>query len=276
LGSDKLGSDSNYAARKGAARIALIPPEVLEALNAGRIPTVNLNEFLALDLSLLARNVARDIGLDPDAERLQDTLAMLPAFPPMRRHAHIARAMFDLTQARPDRDALAHALATHASDVARCWATQWIGFSDLPLAAKLQSVLRFAADRHFGVREMAWMAVRDEIAADVDAGVALLQPWTVQADPNLRRFASEATRPRGVWCAQIETLKLQPWRGLPLLQPLRADASRYVQDSVANWLNDAAKTQPEWVQDVCAQWSRGRVPAATAYIVRRAQRSLRS
>jgi hypothetical protein len=34
-------------ARKGAARIALIPPEVLEALNAGRLATVNLNEFLA-------------------------------------------------------------------------------------------------------------------------------------------------------------------------------------------------------------------------------------
>jgi hypothetical protein len=35
--------------RKGATRIALIPPEVLEALNEGLVPTVNLNEFLALD-----------------------------------------------------------------------------------------------------------------------------------------------------------------------------------------------------------------------------------
>jgi hypothetical protein len=31
-------------ARKGAARIALIPPEVLEALNDGLVPTANLNE----------------------------------------------------------------------------------------------------------------------------------------------------------------------------------------------------------------------------------------
>jgi 3-methyladenine DNA glycosylase AlkC len=45
---------------------------------------------------------------------------------------------------------------------------------------------------------------------------------------------------------------------------------------VANWLNDAAKTQPDWVREVCARWSRGRVPLATAYIVRRAQRSLRA
>ena len=166
-------------ARKGAARIALIPPEVLQALNAGRIPTVNLNEFLALDLPLLARNVARDIGLDPQSERLQDTLAMLPAFAPMKRHLHVARAFHDLVLPRADRDRVAHA-----------------------------------------------------------------------------------------------PLKAQPWRGLPLLEPLRADASRYVQNSVANWLNDAAKTQPAWVREVCERWSRGKAPAATLYIVRRAQRSI--
>ena len=260
--------------RKGAARIALIPQEVLDALNAGRLATVNLNEFLALDLPLLARNVARGIGLDPQAERLQDTLAMLPAFAQVRRHLHVARALYDLTAERADRDAIAHALATHPSDVARCWAAQWIAFGGMPLRDKLASVRRFAADPHFGVREMAWMAVRDEIAADVDAAVRLLQPWAAHPDPNIRRFASEATRPRGVWCAQIEPLKKEPWRGLALLEPLRADDSRYVQNSVANWLNDAAKTQPAWVRDVCGQWSRGRVAPATAYIVRRAQRSI--
>jgi hypothetical protein len=102
-----LGSDSDFVGRKGAARIALIPPEVLDALNAGRIPTVNLNEFLALDLPLLARNVARDVGLDPHAERLQDTLAMLGAFPPVKRHLHVARAFYDLTQPRAERDGIA-------------------------------------------------------------------------------------------------------------------------------------------------------------------------
>lgn len=261
--------------RKGAARIALIPPEVLQALNDGLIPTVNLNEFLAIDLRQLACNVARQVGLDPQAERLQDTLGMLPAFPPVKRHVHVARAFYDLTEPRAERDAIAHALATHPSDVARCWAAQWIAFTPLPLAAKLRGVLRFAADPHFGVREIAWMAVRDEIAADVDHAVDLLLPWATHPDANLRRFASEATRPRGVWCAQIEALKAEPWRGLPLLQPLRADASRYVQNSVANWLNDAAKSQPQWVKDVCAQWSRGRAAPATAYIVRRALRSVR-
>ena len=53
------------------------------------------------------------------------------------------------------------------------------------------------------------MAVRDEVAGAVDDAMRLLAPWVRDADPNIRRFASELTRPRGVWCAQIETLKAE-------------------------------------------------------------------
>ncbi|NPC57629.1 DNA alkylation repair protein [Caenimonas soli] len=261
-------------ARRGAARIALIPQEVLEALNQGLIPTVNLNEFLALDLARLTRNVARQIGLDPAAERLADTLDMLGAFRPVKRHEHVARALYDMAEPRADRDAIAHALAMHPSDVARSWAAQWIMFSGLPLARKLLSVRRFAADSHFGVREIAWMSVRTDVAAMLDEAIPLLQPWVHDGDANIRRFASELTRPRGVWCAQIEILKAEPWRALPLLEPLKADESRYVQNSVANWLNDAGKSQPEWVHGLCERWSGESTSPATAYIVRRALRSL--
>lgn len=260
--------------RTGAARIALIPPEVLRALNGGQLETVNLNEFLALDLPSLACSVAAQVGLDPQAERLTDTLAMLDAFKPVKRHTHIARALYDLTAVHPRRDAVAHALASHPSDVARCWATQWVGFSGLNLPQKLASVRRFAADPHFGVREMAWMAVRDGVAVQLDDALALLQPWVHDADANIRRFASELTRPRGVWCAQIDALKAEPWRALPLLEPLRADPSRYVQNSVANWLNDASKSQPEWVGELCGRWSAASPVAQTQYIVRRGMRTV--
>lgn len=260
--------------RKGAARIAQIPADVLEALNEGLVPTVNLNEFLALDLPRFARNVATHLGVDAQAERLADTLAMLEAFNKVKRHEHVARAFYDLAEPRDDRDRIAHALATHPSDIARCWAAQWVMFSSMPMRAKFDAVRRFAADPHFGVREVAWMAVRDEVVGDVDGAVRLLLPWVRDADPNIRRFASEATRPRGVWCAQVETLKREPWRGLPLLEPLRADPSRYVQNSVANWLNDASKTQPEWVEDTCTRWERESRAPSTAYIVRRARRSI--
>ena len=262
--------------RKGAARIALIPAEVLEALNEGQVPTVNLNEFLALDAGRLARNVARHIGLPPDDDRITDTIAMLGAFRPVKRHEHIARALHELTRDRADRDAIAHRLATHPSDVARGWATQWIMFSDLPLAARLQSARRFAADPHFGVREIAWMAVRDEVGIHLDEALALLDPWVRDADENIRRFASELTRPRGVWCAPLEALKAQPWRALPLLEPLKSDPSRYVRNSVANWLNDASKSQPQWVDEVCRRWSREAPGPECEHIVRRACRTMRA
>lgn len=260
--------------RTGAARIALIPPPVLDALNEGLIETVNLNEFLAIDLARLTASVAAHIGLEPQHERLSDTLAMLGAFKPMRRHLHVARALYDLTAAHPERDTIAHRLATHASDVARCWAAQWVMLSELSLSDKLQSVRRFAADRHFGVREMAWMAVRDELVVELDLGVSLLQPWVRDPDANIRRFASELTRPRGVWCAQIEVLKTEPWRAVSLLEPLRADPSRYVQNSVANWLNDASKSQAQWVSELCDRWLDESDARQTRYIVHRALRTL--
>lgn len=269
------GSLDHLKSRKGAFRIALIAPEVLEGLSLGLIETVNLNEFLALDVPRLATQVAQHIGLDPQSERLLDTLAMLPAFKPMQRHGHVARALYDLAALHSERDAVAHRLATHASDVARCWATQWVMLSGLPLAAQLESVRRFAADPHFGVREFAWMAVRDAVNAAPEAALALLQPWALDGDPNIRRFASELTRPRGVWCAQIEALKAQPWMALPLLEALRADPSRYVQNSVANWLNDASKTQGPWVDQACERWLRDSDTPATRYIVQRARRTLR-
>ncbi|HEY8048528.1 MAG TPA: DNA alkylation repair protein [Ramlibacter sp.] len=262
------------APRKGAHRIELIPPEVLDALNEGLIPTANLNEFLALDVARFAANVARHIGVDPRHERLADTLAMMGAFSKVKRHEHVARAFYDIVETRADRDAVAHALATHPSDIARSWAAQWVMFARMPLARKLGALRRFAADSHFGVREMAWMAVRDEVAGDVEAAVALLMPWVFDEDANVRRFACELTRPRGVWCAQIGELKREPWRALPLIEPLRSDPSRYVQNSVANWLNDASKTQPEWVEKVCSRWERGSRTPETRYIVRRARRSL--
>lgn len=267
--------EASLSTRKGAARFSELQAHVLDALNRGEVATVNLVEFLAIDLKLLAHNVARQIGLDPHAERLVDALDMLDAFKPMQRHGHIARALYDLTMNHPQRDAVANRLANHPSDMARSWACYWLQCADMPLQDKLQSVRRFAMDSHFGVREMAWSAVRNDVIAELDYALALLQPWVLDADPYVRRFASELTRPRGVWCAQIEALKAEPWRALALLTPLRADPDRYVQNSVANWLNDASKSQSAWVEQICAEWDTASPLAATRYITHRALRTLR-
>ena len=73
--------------------------------------------------------------------------------------------------------------------------------------------------------------------------------------------------------AQIDALKAEPWRAVYLLEPLKADTSRYVQNSVANWLNDAAKSHPVFVRDLLTRWQTESPTAATGYIVRRGMRS---
>ena len=131
-----------------------------------------------------------------------------------------------------------------------------------------------ADDPHFGVREWAWLALRSDIVAGPLEALALLQPWTQQPSPHLRRFACEALRPRGVWATHIALFKQQPEHVLPLLETLADDPERYVQDSVGNWLNDAGKSQPDWVRTVCTRWQSTRDSVANAYIRKRALRSL--
>ena len=117
--------------------------------------------------------------------------------------------------------------------------------------------------------------MRPHLARELDASIAHLAQWTAEPSERLRRFASEALRPRGVWCAHIGALKREPERALPILSPLRSDPSAYVQDSVANWLNDATKDQPDWVRNLCAQWLERAPGDATRRICQRAQRSLK-
>lgn len=253
------------SAGRSGKRVADIEPARLVLLNAGAVEATTLTECLAVDFAALMRAVLPEIGEDAIA-----TMQQAAGEGISRRMALAARLIHEW-----------HGLATvdelrnHVSDTARGWACFMIGAADsMPLAARLDAIRPFADDHHFGVREWSWMAVRPHIAADLDSAIALLATWTAEPSERLRRFASEATRPRGVWCAHLRTLRQQPERALPILEPLRADPAPYVQDSVGNWLNDASKDRPDWVRSLCGRWSDENATPATTRICKRALRTI--
>jgi 3-methyladenine DNA glycosylase AlkC len=258
--------------RKGSKNLAGIPLQVLELLNKGEIETVNLMEWLAVDqLSLLTLLLKEHFA--------ETFLVEIKAI--LTKHAKDGantkvKLIGQWLGAQPFANAtFLKTISLHPSDTIRNWASYAVlipshnSFQEL-----LERIKPFAADNHFGVREVAWMALRPFIGQNLIENLTLLEPWCHSPNENLRRFVSEATRPRGVWCAHIEALKTDPSLGLFLLEPLKEDPSRYVQNSVANWLNDAAKTQAKFVLSVCDKWGNTN-NKATEYIIKRSLRSIK-
>jgi 3-methyladenine DNA glycosylase AlkC len=253
--------------RKGASRTADIPNDVLEALNNGQLESVNLTEWLAVDAVKLLQATLPVLKVK-NAKTILETACAVASQGMMQRTELIATAL-------EGEKANLEAMTAHRSDTVRCWAAFIAVQRADAQHAKLEAIFPFAADAHFGVREIAWMAWRPALAAELAAGIGLLESWADHENPNVRRFASEASRPRGVWCAHIQPLKDAPELGLRVLEPLRADPHRYVQTSVANWLNDASKTRADWVETTCERWLKESATPETKWIVNHALRSVR-
>ncbi|MCU0434202.1 MAG: DNA alkylation repair protein [Bacteroidia bacterium] len=259
--------------RKGATRTADVPADVLDALNCGVISTVNLTEWLMVDNLKLLQHVLKAAKREALYKPAADAVATLKK--PTTNSVQQTIGTELRKAAGKDAATLYTQLATHQADSVRCWAAYFAGTDhSTTLAQKLHTITPLAADPHFGVREVTWLATRPAIAAELATALQLLSAWSQSEDANIRRFASESTRPRGVWCAHINELKENPAQALHLLEPLRSDTSEYVRNSVANWLNDAAKTQPQWVQQVCKRWLKESPVKETQLIVKRALRSL--
>ncbi|NJR32797.1 MAG: DNA alkylation repair protein [Chamaesiphon sp. CSU_1_12] len=248
--------------RKGSLKPSEVPIEVLERLNSGTIETVNLAECLAVDFATLMAQVVPELATVAKS-RIQ------PSDGITKRMAVSGQLLFEYFGA-----AGVERLAVHPADTVRGWAAYLLAaIPDRSLEQRLISMRSLADDDHFGVREWSWLAIRPFIAERIDEAIPLLTPWVSDNSPNIRRFAIEVTRPRGVWCAHIPKLKEYPDLGLPLLEPVRADNSKYVRDSASNWLNDAAKSRPEWVRMVCERWQSDSNLPETKKLCTRALRS---
>lgn len=260
--------------RKGSKSTKDIPKDILEQLNSGRIETANLVEWLAVDQRLLLENLLRQSGRTNYLDPILSDIGNLKKQTVNSINEAIGTGLLEQSLKNGDTEILA-IIATHKSDLIRCWATYTIGRNPkLDIVQKLEQIQPFSADEHFGVREICWLAVRPTIAKNLTESIGILSGWTNHKDENVRRFASEATRPRGVWCEHIEELKQNPESGLMILEPMKSDKAKCVQDSVGNWLNDASKTQPGFVKAICERWEKESPTKETAYIIKKALRTI--
>lgn len=267
-------SNMTKAKRKGARSMKDISNDILSRLNRGDIESANLVEWLAVDQRLLLKNVLTHLNRAAYLKPILEQMDRLPKQTITTINEAIGTGLLEQIVKNND-EQLFHLISSHSSDAVRCWATYVIARdASLDLNQKLQKMQLFAADAHFGVREMAWLAVRKTIAENLVQCLKILSQWTSHYDENIRRFASESTRPRGVWCVHIDVLKQAPELGLPILEPLKSDPSKYVQNSVGNWLNDASKTQPNFVRHLCSRWESESNSKATKYIIKKARRTI--
>ncbi|MGE8241119.1 MAG: DNA alkylation repair protein [Sphingobacterium sp.] len=256
--------------RTGARKTSEIPASILEQLNKGEIETANLVEWLAVDQPVLLNHLLTYHDRTAYLKPILNIINQLKKQTVNSINETIGIGL--LEQITQQNDAVfLQTISLHPADLVRYTVGK---NNELSITETLDQIQQFAADPHFGVREISWLAVREKISINLQESISILTEWTNNADENIRRFASEAIRPRGVWCAHIDALKQNPAIALSILEALKSDPSRYVQNSVANWLNDASKTCPLFVKELCTRWERESKSKETMYIVKRAVRNL--
>ena len=241
---------------RGAHRLDLVTEVDLKPLEAGLSETANFIEQMAIDMGRLLASVFPRLRGRSEELRSPKLIERMHAGAGILLDEH-GLELFDIA-------------SQWTSDTLRGWAAIAVGSTHLELDEQLRLALRFADDHHFGVREWAWLGVHG-----LDSRGAWQGNRLARRSRRCRVSACPAVRvrvhpPIGVWSRHIPSLKADPSPGRALLDPLRTDPAKYVTNSVANWLNDASKTCPEWVRMVCTEWIDECGPAVEPLCRRRA------
>jgi 3-methyladenine DNA glycosylase AlkC len=103
-------------------------------------------------------------------------------------------------------------------------------------------------------RLTAEFAIRTLLRHDLDRALGIITGWTASADTDVRRLASEGTRPYLPWSTRVPGILSRPGVTVPILDALYRDESEYVRRSVANHLNDLSRDHPGLVVDTARRW----------------------
>lgn len=116
-------------------------------------------------------------------------------------------------------------------------------------------------------------AIRPFLVKYPDKTLAMLLRWAKDPNEDVRRLASEGSRPRLPWGLRLQSFVKDPSPCLPILDLLHDDPSETVRRSVANHLNDISKDHPDLAAKTAERWlADGK--ATTRKLVSHALRSL--
>jgi 3-methyladenine DNA glycosylase AlkC len=116
-------------------------------------------------------------------------------------------------------------------------------------------------------------ALRALLNTDLGRALGAIGPWTRSESADVRRLASEGTRPLLPWAVRVPGILAEPKATLPILDALYRDESEYVRRSVANHLNDISRHDPELVVATAQVWMAA-PDDNTARVVRHGLRTL--
>jgi len=221
---------------------------------------VPLKELLGGRLVKLIGESLSDQLPDFDSKRFQSSATRgLKKLEMKDRALHIARAM--AAQLPSDFDKLAPILIRSLGPPLETTKDNGLaGFFYMPhsqliatcSAARFESGMR--ANYELTRRFTAEFSIRPLLIEHRSKCLGMLERWTTDTCPHVRRLVSEGTRPRLPWASRLREFQQSPELSLPLLELLKDDAELYVRRSVANHLADIAKDHAEVAFDVCERW----------------------
>lgn len=114
--------------------------------------------------------------------------------------------------------------------------------------------LSMEALREITKRHTSEYAIRPFLKKYPEKTLQVMLNWAQHPNSHVRRLASEGGRPRLPWASKMQQFIDDPRPILSILEMLKDDSSKYVQNSVANCLNDILKDNFELGKTVVEVW----------------------
>jgi len=157
------------------------------------------------------------------------------------------------------------------------------GFSIWPIAEFIQSYglndlkISLEALQLLTTRFTSEWAVRPLIKHYPEETMDFLLQCTQHENVDIRRWASEGTRPRLPWGEHLQKFIQNPEATKDILEALKFDTELFVRKSVANHLNDISKDHPDYVIQLLNRWQKqaqGEDQKKIEWIIKHALRTL--